>query len=153
MTKIIIICAIAFVVLAGGVAAVFMTPLKDKIFGENKEKVQAEKDEKSLASLMEITFLQLPDIIINLKATNSKPGTLKASLVIELVKEKDKKTVDHLKPLIIDQFQTYLRELEVRDLEGSVGMERVRQELKNRISNLVAPIQIRQVLIKDFLVQ
>lgn len=49
MTKIIIICAIAFVVLAGGVAAVFMTPLKDKIFGENKEKVQAEKDEKKLS--------------------------------------------------------------------------------------------------------
>lgn len=153
MTKIIIICAIAFVVLVGGVAAVFMTPLKDKVFGDNKEKVQAERHEKSLTSLMEITFLQLPDIIINLKATSSKPGTLKASFIIELMKEKDKKAVDHLKPLIIDQFQTYLRELEAADLQGSVGLERVRQELKSRITNLVAPIQIRQILIKDFLIQ
>ncbi len=153
MTKIIIICAIAFVVLAGGVAAIFLTPLKDKIFGENKEKVQAKKEEESLNSLMEITFLQLPDVIINLKATNSKPGTLKASFIVELVKAKDKETVNHLKPLIIDQFQTYLRELEVSDIQGSVGLERVRQELKNRITNLVAPIQIRQVLIKEFLIQ
>jgi flagellar FliL protein len=153
MTKIIIIGVIAFVVIAGGVAAVFLTPLKDKIFGENKEKVQALKEEESLRSLMEITFLQLPDVIINLKATNSRPGTLKASFIVELIKAKDKETVDHLKPLIIDQFQTYLRELEMSDVQGSVGLERVRQELKNRITNLVAPIQIRQVLIKEFLIQ
>ena len=153
MTKIIIICVIAFVVIGGGVAAVFLTPLKDKIFGENKEKVQAQKEEESLKSLKEITFLQLPDVIINLKATNSRSGTLKASFIVELIKAKDKETVDHLKPLIIDQFQTYLRELEVSDVQGSVGLERVRQELKNRITNLVAPIQIRQILIKEFLIQ
>lgn len=153
MTKIIIICVIAFVVIGGGVAAVFLTPLKDRIFGENKEKVQAQKEEESLKSLKEITFLQLPDVIINLKATNSRSGTLKASFIVELIKAKDKETVDHLKPLIIDQFQTYLRELEVSDVQGSVGLERVRQELKNRITNLVAPIQIRQILIKEFLIQ
>ncbi|MES2608250.1 MAG: flagellar basal body-associated FliL family protein [Pseudomonadota bacterium] len=153
MTKIIINCVIAFLVIAGGVAAVFLTPLKDKLFGENKEKIHALKEEQSLQNLMEITFLQLPDVIVNLKATSSRPGTLKASFIVELVKAKDKETVNHLKPLIIDQFQTYLRELEVSDVQGSVGLERVRQGLKNRIINLVSPIQIRQVLIKEFLIQ
>lgn len=153
MTKIIIICAVAFVVIGGGVAAIFLTPLKDKIFGENKTKIQAKKEEASLLSLLEITFVQLPDVIINLKATNSKPATLKASFIVELTKAADKEAVNHLKPLVVDQFQTYLRELEVGDVQGSVGLERVRQELKNRITNLVAPIQIRQVLIKEFLIQ
>lgn len=153
MTKIIIICVVAFVVIAGGAAAVFLTPLKSKIFGEGKDKAHALKEEESLRGLMGITFLQLPDVIINLKAVNSRHATLKASFIVELIKAKDKETVDHLKPLIIDQLQTYLRELEVSDVQGSVGLERVRQELKNRITNLVAPIQIRQVLIKEFLIQ
>ncbi|MES2252316.1 MAG: flagellar basal body-associated FliL family protein [Pseudomonadota bacterium] len=153
MVKIIILCVIAVVVIAGGVAAVFLTPLKDKIFGENHEKTEEHKAEESLVNLMEITYLALPDVLINLKATNSRPATLKASFVIELVKGKDKEAIDHMKPLIIDQFQTYLRELEVSDTEGAVGVERVRQELKNRISNLIAPLQIRQVLIKEFLIQ
>jgi flagellar FliL protein len=148
-----------FVVIAGGAAAVFLTPLKNKLFGENKEKneiseeVKEVKDEESIANLLEITYLQLPDVIVNLKPTNSRPGTLKASFILELAKAKDKDVVNHLKPLIIDQFQTYLRELEVSDVQGAVGLERVRQELKNRVSNLVSPIKIRQVLIKDFLVQ
>jgi flagellar FliL protein len=153
MTKIIIIGAVVFVVIAGSAAAIFLTPLKDKIFGENKEKMLAKKEQETLQSLMGITFLQLPDVIINLKSTNSKPATLKASFIVELLKAKDKEAVDHLKPLVIDQFQTYLRELEVSDVQGSVGLERVRQELKNRITNLVAPIQIRQILIKEFLIQ
>ena len=153
MVKVIIICVVAFVIIGGGIAAVFLTPLKEKLFGENKEKVEAQKEEESVLNLMEITFLQLPDVLINLKSSNSRPGTLKASFVVELVKAKDKETVNHLKPLIIDQFQTYLRELEITDLQGAVGLERVRQELKNRITNLVAPIKIRQILIKEFLIQ
>jgi flagellar FliL protein len=153
MVKVIIICVVAFVIIGGGIAAVMFTPLKEKLFGVNKEKVEAQKEEESVLNLMEITFLQLPDVLINLKSSNSRPGTLKASFIVELVKAKDKETVDHLKPLIIDQFQTYLRELEITDLQGAVGLERVRQELKSRIANLVAPIKIRQVLIKEFLIQ
>jgi len=153
MIKIIIIGVIAIVVLVGSAAAIFLTPLKGKIFGESREKTEERTTEENLLNIMEVTYLALPDVLINLKATNSRSATLKASFVIELVNGKDKEVIDHMKPLIIDQFQTYLRELEVRDTEGAVGIERVREELKKRISNLIAPLQIRQVLIKEFLIQ
>ena len=153
MIKIIIAGVVALVVIGGGIAAVFLTPLKDKIFGDDHAKIEEHKEEESAFNIMEIAFLSLPDVLVNLKATNSRPAILKASFIVELVKSKDKATIEHLKPLIIDQFQTYLRELELSDLQGSIGLERVRQELKNRISNLVAPLQIRQVLIKEFLIQ
>jgi flagellar FliL protein len=129
-----------------GVGVVFLTPLKDKLFSH------AEKKQESV-DLMELAFLPLPEVIVNLKAHKGKAPILKAQFIVQLVDMKDKETIDHIKPLIIDQFQTYLRELELADVEGSTGAERVRQELQNRVSNLVAPRKIRQVLIKDFLIQ
>lgn len=101
----------------------------------------------------EIAFLNLPEILFNLKATKGKGTILKATFVLELRRLSDKEKVDHLKPLIIDQMQSYLRELEVVDIQGAAGLERIRQELLNRINISIAPIKIRQVLIKDFIFQ
>jgi flagellar FliL protein len=142
---------ILVVLIAGGVAAVFLTPLKDKIMGSSASK--AKTSEEPEVDLKEITFLTLPEVIVNLKSTKGRGAILKAQFIIELATLKDKDPVDRVKPLIIDQFQSYLRELELTDLQGAAGLERIRQELQNRVSNLVAPVKIRQVLFKDFLIQ
>ena len=142
-----IVIGVSILCIGAGAGFYFLkSPTKAKGADEHK------KTEEEV-NLMEITFLQLPEVIVNLKATKGKSAILKAQFVIELAGLSDKDPVDHIKPLIIDQFQSYLRELETSDLQGAAGLERVRQELQNRVSNLVAPVKIRQILFKDFLIQ
>ena len=52
-------------------------------------------------------------------------------------------------PKIIDNFQTYLRELRIDDLKGSAGMYRLREELLIRVNAGAAPIKIKDVLFKE----
>ncbi len=105
------------------------------------------------ADLLELAFLPIPEMIVNLKSTKSHGNILKAVFVLEIGTIQEKEEIEHLKPLIMDQFQSYLRELEISDVEGGAGIERVRQELFNRVNAIIAPLKVRQVLIKDFLVQ
>ena len=142
--KYIIIGVVVLLIL--GVGGIFLSPLRaklDSLFPPKQDHVD----------LLEIAFLTMPELIVNLKATKNRGNILKATFVFEMNSLKDKEEVDHMKPLLIDQFQTYLRELEITDLQGSAGIERVRQALFSRVNATIAPFKVRQVLIKDFLIQ
>jgi flagellar FliL protein len=56
-------------------------------------------------------------------------------------------------PRIVDNFQVYLRELRVDDLQGSAGMYRLREELLRRVNLAVRPARVKDVLFKEMLVQ
>ena len=64
-----------------------------------------------------------------------------------------KKKLDKIMPKIIDNFQTYLRELRIDDLKGSAGIYRLREELLMRVNAGAAPIKIKDVLFKEMLIQ
>jgi flagellar FliL protein len=145
VSKILIIISFMSLMLCGGGGYYFL------VF--KPETPQEEKQEDKRQNAMEIGYMNLPDIIINLKSTKNKTSVLKASFVLELESLKDKEALDQLKPVIIDEFQTYLRELEISDIQGSAGLERVRQELFNRVSSVISPLKVRKVLIKEFLTQ
>lgn len=104
-------------------------------------------------NLMEIAFLPLPEMVVNLKSSKSRGNILKAVFVLEIETVPEKEKIDHLKPLIVDQFQSYLRELEANDIQGAAGIERIRQELFNRVNTIITPLKVRQILVKDFLIQ
>ena len=56
-------------------------------------------------------------------------------------------------PRIKDQFQAYLRELRVDDLKGSGGVLRMKEELLRRVNVAAAPYKVRDVLLKQMIVQ
>jgi flagellar FliL protein len=56
-------------------------------------------------------------------------------------------------PRIVDNFQVYLRELRLEDLQGAAGMYRLREELLNRVNAAVRPAQVKDVLFKEMIVQ
>ena len=56
-------------------------------------------------------------------------------------------------PRVIDQFQTYLRELRVEDIRGSAGVMRLKEELLRRVNLAVAPTPVHDVLLKEMIVQ
>lgn len=136
--------------MVSSVAVVFFTPLKDYFFQIKNSDTASEQP----VNVLEISFLQLPEMIINLRQNSKgKSNILKATFILELISMKDKDVIEHLKPIISDQLQTYLRELKIEDLEGASGIEKVRHELKTRVASVIIPVKIRNILFKEFLVQ
>lgn len=98
-------------------------------------------------------FMSLGDILVNLSGDGKRPNFLKIKVSLDLADEKDKATIEGMKPRIIDNFQVYLRELRVEDLRGSAGLQRLREELLLRVTEIAAPVRVREVLFQEMLVQ
>jgi len=94
------------------------------------------------------------DLIVNLSVPLGKrPVYLKIKLALELTRESDIEKLEPLKARLADTFQVYLRELRVEDLQGSVGIVRLRSELLAEINNAVKPVEVRDLLFREILVQ
>lgn len=99
-------------------------------------------------------FLDVPEIMVNLAGTpGERVQYLKAKIVLEVKEEKTVEAIKPSLPRVTDLFQTYMRELRVSDLNGSIGMFRLKEELTKRVNLAVAPNQVNAVLFKEVLVQ
>ena len=98
-------------------------------------------------------FYELPEMLVNLNSDGRTSSFLKISVSLEIESEADRKRLDDALPRIIDNFQIYLRELRIEDLNGSAGMQRLREELLLRVNAAVRPSVIKDVLFKEMLVQ
>ncbi len=147
----IIAAAGLLVVIGGGVAAVLF------LFSGGKPPDEAaEESVKTVAANLppaQAAFFDVPDIIVNIQSIDSMPAYLKLSVALELEKAEAKASIEPVLPRIIDQFQTYLRELRVDDIRGSQGVMRLKEELLRRVNLAVAPTPVRDVLLKEMIVQ
>ncbi|KIZ41680.1 MULTISPECIES: flagellar basal body-associated protein FliL [Rhodopseudomonas] len=99
-------------------------------------------------------FIDVPEIMVNLAGTpGERVQYLKAKIVLEVKEEKQVELIKPSMPRVTDLFQTYMRELRASDLNGSVGLFRLREELTKRVNLAVAPNQVSAVLFKEMLVQ
>lgn len=150
-SKTFLVIGIVFLLIMGSTLAfLFLTPTGQILMG--KETSTSEIETKKY-DLKNITFTTLPEILLNLRSSDGRQVFLKATFVTESASSILGEKVDKLKPMIIDQYQTYLRELDIDDLKGSAGIERIRQELVSRTNSLLAPDKINNVLFKEFLIQ
>lgn len=101
----------------------------------------------------EAAFFDIPDIIVNLQTPDTTQAYLKLSVSLELEKAELKTAIEPVLPRVIDQFQSYLRELRVEDVRGSAGVMRLKEELLRRVNLAVAPTPVRDVLLKEMIVQ
>ena len=122
---------------------------KEEAKGDEKGKDGEKKEEKSGKS----AFFEIPTMIVNLNTGGGQPRYLRLTVQLELSSDKDKVAVEAVLPRVIDQFQTYLRELRVRDLRGSAGIYRLQTELLWRVNQAAAPIEVKDVLFQEILVQ
>ncbi len=99
------------------------------------------------------SYYSMPDMLVNLDTHGRKATVLKLSVIIEVGTPEDMKAMEDKLPRVVDEFQTFLREIRVEDLRGSAGIYRLRQELLIRIKPAVAPIKVKDVLFKELLVQ
>lgn len=101
----------------------------------------------------QVAFANVPDILVNIQSDDGTPTYLKLSLALELDNKQEKAGIIALMPRLVDQFQSYLRELRVDDLKGSEGVLRLKEELLRRINVAAAPYKVRDVLLKQMIVQ
>jgi len=99
------------------------------------------------------TFYDLPEMLVNINTAGHKRNFLKLRITLEVNTEADINTVEVLLPRIIDSFQVYLRELRLEDLQGAAGMYRLRAELLMRVNAALSPVQVKDVLFKEMIVQ
>lgn len=166
--KIVLFVVVPLFLLAGGGGAAYFTGMLDKFLpgaseegaaegGEHGEaadahgkKADAKKGEHGEAASGH--FLQIPNMLVNLTA-EGQPRYLRLSVQLELENETDKAAIEAVMPRVVDQFQTYLRELRVKDLRGSAGIYRLQIELLNRVNAAAYPIEVKDVLFQEILIQ
>lgn len=98
-------------------------------------------------------FYEMPEMLVNINTAGRTRNFLKIKVSLELNSEQDIARIDNVLPRIVDNFQVYLRELRLEDLQGAAGMYRLREELLNRVNAAVRPSQVKDVLFKDMIVQ
>jgi flagellar FliL protein len=148
----IIAAAGLLLVLGGGGAALYFFVLSAPAEDPAVAEAQSVKTQDKLPPA-QAAFLDIPDIIVNIQTPDSTPAYLKLSVSLELDKMEEKATLEPVMPRIIDQFQGYLRELRVEDIRGSAGVMRLKEELLRRVNLAAAPTPVREVLLKEMIVQ
>jgi flagellar FliL protein len=142
--KLLIIGVVALLAIGGGGFAAWKM-LKGKGHDEAKPAAPVAKP---------VVFIDMPDVLVNLSNSNSeRPQYLKVKIVLEVADQALSDKVKPLMPRVTDLFQTYLRELRPNDLDGSVGLFRLREELTRRVNAVLAPNRVNAVLFKEIIIQ
>jgi flagellar FliL protein len=100
-----------------------------------------------------VAFVDLPDVVVNLQSVGPRMRFLKLRVSLEAAGDHEAEQTRVLTPRIMDSFQLYLRSLTVEDVQGSVGMQRLKEGMLARVLPAVEPLEITDLLIKEMLVQ
>lgn len=98
-------------------------------------------------------FMEIPDLLVNLNAGGGPARFLKLKVKLEVGSPEDLVKLQAITPRVVDQFQTFLREMRVQDLRGSAGIYRLRQELLYRVNLAAQPLKVKDVLFQEILIQ
>lgn len=142
--KLIIMAAAGLVVLlaAGGAGAYFLG-----FFGGGADETSEQAEVKPAF------FYQLPEMTVNLASTGGRAQYLKVRVSLEMSDRGALKAIPPVEPRIMDAFQIHLRELRASDLEGSMGVYRMKEELLRRVNLAIHPLRVDRVLFNEMLIQ
>jgi len=146
--KLILLIGLPLLLLAGGGAAAVLlgiTPIG--------RQAEAGIDGASRTELKDVMFVELPDLLVNLSVAGPRMRFLKLAAALEVHGQADADLVKQLVPRILDSFHLYLRAMRPEELEGAQGVYRVKEELLARTNEATRPAQVRDVLIRELLVQ
>ena len=146
--KLILIIGAALLMLAGGGAAAFFTLIMPTGAPADAGRVaQAE------VAREDIVFVDLPELLVNLNVSGRRLHFLKIATALEVAGDDQAAIVRQFVPRILDSFQMYLRAITPEELQGAEGVYRIKEELLVRTNEAVRPARVRDVLVREMLVQ
>jgi flagellar protein FliL len=145
--KLMLLIGIALLLLlgGGGAGAYFLLMPTD---AEEAEDAQPASEDPA-----NIVFVDLPDLLINLSGNDRRLRFLKIATAVEVIGEEQAEIVRQFVPRILDSFHMYLRAIHPEELDGSEGVYRLKEALLARTNEAVRPAEVRNVLIREMLVQ
>jgi len=156
--KIVLFVVLPLFLLIGVGAGLYFSGMLDKFLKkdasveEHAEAGHGEVDEHG-NPVSGAAFLEIPNMLVNLSGPDEQPRYLRLKVQLELANQADLAAVQGVMPRVVDQFQTYLRELRVKDLRGSAGIYRLQMELLSRVNAAAYPIEVKDVLFQEILIQ
>ncbi len=151
--KLVLFIILPLLIVVGMAAGLYVTGAFHTIINSFSSAEAAIEEEQPVDPGAPGFYYDLPDMLVNLNTGDRRQHFLRLQISLELARESDVEHIERVLPRIIDQFQVYLRELDVRDLQGSAGLYRLREELLRRVSNQAQPAEVRDVLFREMLVQ
>jgi flagellar FliL protein len=157
--KLILLVVLPLLVLGGIGAGLYFSGFLDKILAKDETEVAAaptpppaNQGKGAPVASTGAQFLKIPDMTVNLNSEGT-PRYLRLSVQLEMKNATDLQAVETVMPRVVDQFQTYLRELRVQDLRGSAGIYRLQAELLARVNQAAYPVEVQDVLFQEILIQ
>lgn len=147
--KLVLFIILPFLLIGAAGGGIYASGLLDSLLGIEEQDGELIAE----AELGPSVYYEVPEMLVNLNTSGRRVGYLKISVSLEVGSEEDFPKLDAVLPRIVDDFQVYLRELRVEDLNGSAGLQRLREELFMRVSNAAAPTVVRNVLFRELLIQ
>jgi len=156
--KLVLFIVLPILILAGAGVGVYMSGLLDPILGggeahEGEGEMQGGENAEGPAVATPGFYLEVPEMLVSLRSSGRKQQILKLRISLELAGPEDQPAIEAFMPKIVDNFQVFLRELRVEELEGSQGLYRVKEEMLARVNQAAHPVKVKDVLIGDMLIQ
>lgn len=146
--KLTLFIVLPLLLIGGAVAGLFITGTAQKFMGGDDKVAHAEEAKET-----KTVFYEMPTLLVNLNSDGRQSNFLKLSVSLELSSEADRAELERMTPRVVDGFQVYLRELRIEDLQGSAGLQRLREELLLRVNAAIEDAEVKDVLFKEMLVQ
>jgi flagellar FliL protein len=147
--KLIIFAGLGVLLVIVAVAGIYFSGLADSLFGKKERQADAVEQNAAQGPV----FYDLPEMLINLNSTDNQQHYLKIRISLELVSGLDKARTESSLPFILNDLQTYLRELRPVDLNGSSALARLKDDVAMRVNDRLRPVKVSDVLVRSILVQ
>ena len=144
--KLVLFIILPLLLFGGGGAAAWFLLFQGHEPAEGEVAAEAEADHPPV-------YFDLDEMTVNLSTVSKRNSYLKLKLALELGAPEDSETLPNVLPRVVDQFQIYLRGVRVEDLQGSDGLQRLREELLLRAQKAAAPAKVKDVLFKVVQIQ
>ena len=149
--KIVLFVVVPLLLLIAVGAGVYFSGMLDS---EPDKKAEAVNENTSTEVEGPGHYFEIDELIVTLSAgPGQKQSFLKMRINLELKRAADQARIEQVMPRIIDNFQVFLRELRLEELQVSHGLYRVKEELLARVNAAAHPVKVKDVLFKEMLVQ
>jgi flagellar FliL protein len=132
----------------GGFMAVQMGLIGGSADAEHAEMDHAEEGDEEMMPLVAASFVPLDTIVVNLP-NHSGHEILRFTAQLE-VAPAHQAEVEAIKPRIVDVLNSYLRAVDVVDLEDPTALVRLRSQMLRRVQVVTGVGRVTDLLIQEF---
>lgn len=152
--KKILILLLPIFLVVGSVVGVYFSGLADSFIGSATPNEKSAEDTAAVEPTAKGVFYEVPELLVNLSVkAGQKPVYFKIKVVLEMENTADVAYAEKMQPRITDSLQFYLREMRLEEVQGSMGTYRLKEEILNRLTKILAPAKVSDVLFKEILIQ